>query len=89
MNLEETAFFDMDIAIPLGCFIPLGIIVNELISNSIKHAFPGRDEGKIQIKLCRYENVECRNSREESKNEGCCKSTSFTLTVSDDGGKYT
>ena len=64
MDLEENAFFDMDIAVPLG------IIVNELISNSLKHAFPGRDEGEIQIKLLREENGEYINSVEESENEG-------------------
>ncbi|HWQ49123.1 MAG TPA: PAS domain S-box protein [Methanosarcina sp.] len=71
MDLEENAFFDMDIAVPLG------IIVNELVSNSLKHAFPGRDRGKIQIELHRDENG-------ENKKEGN-KSTSFILTVSDNG----
>ena len=71
MDLEENIFFDMDTAVPLG------IIVNELVSNSLKHAFTGRDKGEIRIKLHREENGEC-------KNEGC-KSTSFTLTVSDNG----
>ena len=71
MDLEENAFFDMDTAVPLG------IIVNELVSNSLKHAFPGRDKGEIRIKLRREENGEC-------KSEGC-KSTSFILTVSDNG----
>ena len=33
MDLEENIFFDMDIAVPLG------MIVNELVSNSLKHAF--------------------------------------------------
>ena len=33
MDLEENIFFDMDTAVPLG------IIVNELVSNSLKHAF--------------------------------------------------
>ena len=47
-------FFDMDTAIPLG------IIVNELVSNSLKHAFPGRDKGEIQIKLHREESEDCR-----------------------------
>jgi two-component sensor histidine kinase len=78
MDLEENTFFDMDIAVPLG------IVVNELISNSLKHAFPGRDEGEIRIKLLREENGEYINSIEESKSENC-KNTSFTLTASDDG----
>jgi len=42
MDIENDLFFDMDTAIPLG------IIVNELISNSLKHAFPDRDKGKIR-----------------------------------------
>ena len=71
MDMEENALFDMDIAVPLG------IIVNELVSNSLKHAFPGRYEGEIRIKLRREEN-------EEHKKEGN-KGTSFTLTVSDNG----
>ena len=78
MDLEENLFFDMDTAVPLG------MIVNELVSNSLKHAFIGRDKGEIRIKLRREENEECINSREENKSEGC-KSTSFILTVSDNG----
>lgn len=46
-DLEESIFFNMDTAALLG------IIVNELVSNSLKHAFPGRDEGEIRIKLRR------------------------------------
>jgi two-component sensor histidine kinase len=78
LDLEKNAFLNIDTAIPLG------IIVNELVSNSLKHAFKGRAEGNIRIKLCREETVEYINSREESKREGC-ESTSFILTVSDDG----
>jgi len=78
MDLEENIFFDMDIAVPLG------MIINELVSNSLKYAFQGRNGGEIRIKLRREENGECINSGEESKNESC-KSTSFTLTVSDNG----
>jgi PAS domain S-box-containing protein len=33
MNLDQNVFFDMDTAIPLG------IIINELVSNSLKHGF--------------------------------------------------
>jgi len=41
-DLEEDLFLDMDTAIPLGT------IINELISNSFKYAFPGRDKGEIK-----------------------------------------
>ena len=64
MDLEENTFFDMDTAIPLG------IIVNELVSNSLKHAFTEK-EGEIRIKLCR-----------EEKNNETHKSL-FSLTISD------
>ncbi len=77
-DLEDDLFFDMDTAVPLG------MIVNELVSNSLKHAFQGRDRGEIRIKLRREENAECINSIEESKIEDC-KSTSFNLIVSDNG----
>ena len=49
MDVEEDIFFDMDTAVPLG------IIINELVSNSLKHAFSDRDKGEIQIKLHREE----------------------------------
>ena len=78
IDMEENIFLDMDTAIPLG------IIVNELVSNSLKHAFLGRDKGRIISILRREENGERINSREESKYEGC-KSTSFILKISDDG----
>lgn len=74
MNLEENVLFDMDTAVPLG------IIVNELVSNSLKHAFPDRDDGEIQIKLNRGENEEYIKDINKDR-----KSTNFTLTVSDDG----
>ena len=70
--------------------VPLGIIINELVSNSLKHAFQGRDEGIIQIKLYRERNPECTNNTEcadnieESKKEGS-KDINFILTVSDNG----
>jgi PAS domain S-box-containing protein len=71
MDLEENIFFDVDIAIPLG------MIINELVSNSFKYAFPGRNEGKIRIRLHRENNRENESKKSES--------TTFTLTVSDDG----
>ena len=77
MDMEDNLFFDMDTAIPLG------MVVNELISNSLKHAFQGRDHGEIQIKFCREKIGECINRREENKNENC-NTTSFIMIISDD-----
>ena len=78
MDLEENMFLNMDDAVPFG------IIVTELVSNSLKHAFSGRDEGKIYVELHKNEAGELINSREESKCKSF-KSTSFILKVSDDG----
>lgn len=50
----------------------------------LKHAFKGRDNGEIQIKLHREENGKCIYSIEEGKNVDC-KSTTFVMTVSDNG----
>ncbi|MFZ1688915.1 MAG: histidine kinase dimerization/phosphoacceptor domain -containing protein [Flavobacteriales bacterium] len=36
---------------PIDTLTPLGLIVNELITNSVKHAFPGRTAGVISIAL--------------------------------------
>jgi len=60
--------------------IPLGIIVNELISNSFKHAFRGRDNGEIRIKLHREETGSNFKSVNEKRN-----GNNFALTISDNG----
>jgi PAS domain S-box-containing protein len=78
INLEESIFFDMDIAVPLG------IIVNELVSNSFKHAFPGRKKGSVQIELFRKENWQCKNSKEEIENADR-ENADFVLRVKDNG----
>lgn len=78
LEIEEKTFLEMDTVVPLG------IIVNELVSNSLKHAFQDREKGKIQIKLYREENGECKNNRVGSTSEAE-KGTSFILTVSDNG----
>ncbi|HIH95146.1 TPA: PAS domain S-box protein [Methanosarcina acetivorans] len=70
MDIEEDIFFDMDTSVPLG------MIVNELVSNSLKHAFSDRDKGEIRIKLHRKKN-------RESDIEDCC--IAFILSVSDNG----
>ncbi|WP_048162357.1 PAS domain S-box protein [Methanosarcina sp. 1.H.A.2.2] len=76
MDLEENIFFDMDTAVPLG------LIVNEIVSNSLKYAFPDRDKGEIQIKLFKEKaGNELSNGEEELAGKG----TGYTLIVSDDG----
>ena len=44
MNIE-------DIMLDINTAIPLGLIVNELVSNSMKHAFPNDISGEIDIKF--------------------------------------
>jgi PAS domain S-box-containing protein len=78
IDLEKNIFLDMDTAVPLG------IIINELVSNSLKYAFLGKDKGEIQIKLCKEESRECTSKIPGSEKVGC-KSTNFILTVSDNG----
>ncbi len=40
-----------DILLNIDIAIPLGLIVNELVSNSIKYAFPDKGRGEIMIEL--------------------------------------
>jgi two-component sensor histidine kinase len=75
MDLGENIFFDMDTAVPLG------IVVNELVSNSLKYAFPDRENGEIQIKLFSEETGNESNNKEYLTR----KVTSYTLVVSDNG----
>jgi two-component sensor histidine kinase len=46
LNIEtDNVFLDIDTAVPCG------IILNELVSNSLKHAFPGNRTGQIRVEL--------------------------------------
>lgn len=84
LNSElEQVYLGMDVAIPLG------IIVNEIISNSLKHAFQPGQEGEISLHL--YEN-EHYDEMYESPAEGFAagedekkKLSRYTLVVADNG----
>ena len=41
----------VDYPLPIAIAVPLGLIVNELLSNAFKHAFVNRKEGKIEVVL--------------------------------------
>ena len=89
INLEldlEKIYLGMDSAIPLG------IIVNELVSNSLKHAFPAGKKGRVRISFCRKENF-AGNPEDYGKDRGCGEEKDlqaendlpFTLIVTDNG----
>ena len=42
-----------EVQLPINAAIPCGLVVNELISNALKHAFPDGREGEIRIHLAR------------------------------------
>ena len=46
-----------DILIDINTAIPLGLIVNELLSNSMKHAFPGDKSGVIKVKFQKKDHI--------------------------------
>lgn len=39
----------MDADLSIDTAIPCGLIVNELVSNALKHAFPGRKKGEVEV----------------------------------------
>jgi two-component sensor histidine kinase len=40
-----------DVFLDINTSIPCGLIINELVSNSLKHAFSGRARGKIYVSM--------------------------------------
>jgi len=52
----EEVLLGVDVAVPLG------LVVNELISNALKHAFPSGHLGEIRVELRRVGETQCRLS---------------------------
>ena len=47
-----------DVYVDINKAIPCGLILNELISNALKHAFPGDGAGTITVIIRKYDNKE-------------------------------
>jgi len=50
-SLIELKFTGENVFLGLDISIPCGLIINELVSNALKHAFPNGKEGQIRIDL--------------------------------------
>ncbi|HAE21247.1 MAG TPA: hypothetical protein DCG47_02845 [Spirochaetaceae bacterium] len=55
-SIEIDTEADDQSLLPLDQAIPLGLIVNELVTNAIKYAFPGNCCGRIQVRFTREGN---------------------------------
>lgn len=49
---------DGDVYVDINKAIPCGLILNELISNALKHAFPGNRRGELKIDISKTEKTE-------------------------------
>lgn len=61
-NVSDTIHYrttiDPGLVLDLNTMVPLGLIMNELITNSFKHAFKGRDTGSIDLTINRVGEAE-------------------------------
>ena len=44
-----------DVKLNIGTSIPLGLLINEIITNSLKHGIPDERPGKIYISITQHE----------------------------------
>jgi two-component sensor histidine kinase/HAMP domain-containing protein len=50
-RIQYRTHIDQDLTFDLHTMVPLGLLLNELITNSFKHAFKGRDAGHIKLTI--------------------------------------
>ncbi|MBL7963877.1 MAG: nitrate- and nitrite sensing domain-containing protein [Flavobacteriales bacterium] len=50
-GIQYRTSIDTGLALDLNTMVPLGLILNELITNSFKHAFMGREQGTILLSI--------------------------------------
>ncbi|MCQ1534900.1 PAS domain S-box protein [Methanosarcina sp. KYL-1] len=85
-NLESTAInllmdIEKDISLKMDTAIPMGIIINELVSNALKHAFPEGTEGEIRIKIHRLRSHNPENPESNGNSR-------LLLIISDNGSGF-
>jgi two-component sensor histidine kinase len=69
---------EAEITLGMDTAVPCGLIINELVSNSLKHAFTPGKPGEICIEIIPSERPPAADTRSEG-------GTWFRLTVSDNG----
>ncbi len=74
-NIEEV-FLGVDTAIPCG------LVINELVSNALKHAFPEGSEGKLEVSMRKMEEDEKFELIVRDNGIGFPKEVDFRATVS-------
>lgn len=64
-----------DLHLPIDTAIPCGLIINELLTNSIKHAFKGTKDGIVWVKVHEKDNYNCI----EVSDNGCGMPKNFQI----------
>lgn len=57
-SIHYRTTIDPGLSLDLDTMVPLGLVLNELITNSFKHAFTGKDQGLIDLRVHRVSDTE-------------------------------